>query len=166
LRIVQRQRTLSAEQPEKRGRQFDAFEIAVRERIHALRGFGKRVARGPISRGAFDFARGKDQRERIAKVDAMRERIVLARGCMSGACGACAARSARSACGTRGIGSLADEPALEQPDCLEKPEAVRLVEQTSDYARIDSPLRGKHRMISSPVRREMATSCTKLLIWT
>lgn len=50
------------------------------------------------------------------------------------------------------------EQPFEHAHRLEEFEAVRLVEQRVDYARIDSPVRGLHRMISSPVRFDTTTN--------
>lgn len=68
--------------------------------------------------------------------------------------------------GLTGLDPLALEHPLQNPHRLEKLEAMRLGQQLQRYARIDSPLRGKHRTSSSPVSLEMSTSRIKLLAWT
>lgn len=136
---MQRQRALAAQQPEERRRELDARQRARLERRVAPHVVLQRGAGCVVRLRALDLARRKAERQRIAKADAPRDDL---------------ARPARRV--ARRI--VLREPGLEQPHRLKELEAMRLIEQPLDYARIDSPLRGLHRMISSPVRLDTTIS--------
>ncbi len=109
LGVVQRQRARPAEQPEERRRQLDVAEFAGRERRAA------RVARNEqravvVERArAFDLARRKAERQRVAEYDALRDDVAVP------------PRAGR-------IGRLPREQPFEHAHRLEELEAVRLVE--------------------------------------
>ena len=139
LGVMHRQRTLRAQQTEERRRDIHALDLAVRDSRELLRFVSE--CRAVIARKK-SFARSRSA-ETTSKSN-------------------CESRYVRATTFPGPFGRLLREPFLQNPHRLKKLEAMRFVEQLLDYTRIDSPLRGLHRRISSPVRLDSTTSCTKL----